>query len=99
MNVPNFLVVSNFNVSGYNAEIYVSFGIIGIIIMALIYGILGGIVYKKISRKEDMKNILYYAVYYQIIILSFFYNQLFYLPSGFQFIIIYLLFKNVRFKR
>lgn len=99
MNVPNFLVVSNFNVSGYNAEIYVSFGIIGIIIMALIYGILGGIVYKKISRKENMKNILYYAVYYQIIILSFFYNQLFYLPSGFQFIIIYLLFKNVRFKR
>lgn len=97
-NQYDFLVTQAFNVSGYNADAYVSLGIIGIVIMSIIYGVLGGLCYKKIVRNRSMKNILYYAVYLQIIVLSFFYNQLFYLPSGFQFIIIYCLFKNISSK-
>lgn len=94
----NFLVTQAFNVSGYSADAYISIGIMGIVIMAIIYGIIGGLCYKKIIRNRSMKNILYYAVYLQIIVLSFFFNQLFYLPSGFQFVIIYFLFKNIKSK-
>lgn len=94
-----YLVTQAFNVSGYNADAYISLGLIGIVIMALIYGALGGGLYKKLVRKRNMKNIIYCAIYIQIIVLSFFSNQLFYLPSGFQFIIIYLLFKRVRFRK
>lgn len=94
----NFLVTQAFNVSGYSADAYISIGIMGLVIMAIIYGIIGGLCYKKIIRNRSMKNILYYAVYLQIIVLSFFFNQLFYLPSGFQFVIIYFLFKNIKSK-
>lgn len=93
-----FLVTQAFNVSGYNADAYISLGLLGLILMALIYGVLGGNLYKKVLKQYNMKNIIYYAIYFQIMILSFFYNQLFYLPSGFQFIIIFLLFRNERKK-
>lgn len=95
--LSNLLVTPAFNVAGYNADAYIALGVAGIIIMATIYGVLGGLCYKKIIRNRNMKNILYYAVYLQIIVLSFFFNQLFYLPSGFQFIVIYLLFKSVKY--
>lgn len=98
INPANYIVTPAFNVSGYNADAYISLGITGLILMALIYGILGGITYKKVINERNMKNIIYYAIYFQIMILSFFYNQLFYLPSGFQFIIIFIIFKNTKIR-
>lgn len=91
--LPDYLVTQAFNVSGYFMDFYLSYGVIGIIVIASIYGLLGGTTYKKIKCKRSEKNIIYYSVYVQIILLSFFYNHLLYLPSGFQFVIVWLLFK------
>ena len=86
--VPNYLVTKAFNVSGYFIDFYVGLGTLGVAIVAAIYGILGGIIYRILQKKKTERNIVLYAIYLQIIILSFFYNHLFYLPSGFQFIIV-----------
>ncbi len=86
--IPNYLVTKAFNVSGYFIDFYVGLGTLGVIIIAAIYGILGGIIYRALQKRRTERNILLYAVYLQIIILSFFFNHLFYLPSGFQFVII-----------
>lgn len=59
----------------------------------MIYGIMAGNLFKKVIKRMNEKNMIYYSICMQIIMLSFFYNHLLYLPSGFQFIIVYLLFK------
>lgn len=96
--LPNYLVTQAFNVSGYFMDFYLSYKVAGIVFIAVIYGLLGGVIYKKIRKSRNQKNIIYYAIYLQILSLSFFYNHLLYLPSGFQFIIIWLIFKNIKLK-
>ena len=91
--IPNYLVTRAFNVSGYFINFYLAFGNLGVFIISSIYGILGGIFSKKNLYKPSEKNLLYMAVYIQIIVLSFFENHLLYLPSGFQFVLIFLIFK------
>lgn len=91
--IPKFLVTKAFNVSGYFSHFYVAFGNFGVCLIAFIYGFLGSLLSKKINQHITEKNLLYMAVYIQIIALSFFENHLLYLPSGFQFIIIWFLFK------
>lgn len=91
--IPKSIVTNAFNVSGFFSEFYIGLGITGVIIISALYGLIGGILSRKIQN-INQKNILYYAVYMQIILLSFFYNHLLYLPSGFQFIIIFLLFRD-----
>ena len=97
--IPQYLVTQAFNVSGFFMDFYIAFGNLGVGIISAIYGILGAYLYKKLHKNENEKNILYYAVYLQIILLSFFYNHLLYLPSGFQFIIIFLLFNYKSIKK
>ncbi len=91
--VPNYLVTQAFNVSGFFIEFYIAYGNLGVGIISFVYGILGAYIFSKIKRDESEKNILYYAIYLQIIVLSFFYNHLLYLPSGFQLVIIFIIFK------
>ncbi|MBQ3309625.1 oligosaccharide repeat unit polymerase [Candidatus Saccharibacteria bacterium] len=86
--VPNYLVSQAFNVSGYFIDFYVGMGTLGVVLIAAIYGLLGGIIYSALRRRMSERNIMLYAVFVQIILLSFFFNHLFYLPSGFQLIII-----------
>lgn len=86
--IPNYLVTPAFTVSGYFIDFYVGLGALGVAIIAALYGILGGLIYNAIQKKMNDRNILLYAVYVQIILLSFFYNHLLYLPSGFQLVII-----------
>lgn len=91
--IPDYLVTPAFNVSGFFIDFYLGYGNLGVIIISIVYGLLGGMILKKEKKNRNEKNILYSAIYMQIIVLSFFYNHLLYLPSGFQFIIIYLLYK------
>lgn len=95
-NRPDFLVTPAFNVSGYSSDAYVALGFIGLIVISAIFGFVSGKTYKSFKRKNSMKNTIYYVICVQIILISFFINSLFYMPSGFQFVIIYFLF-NVRF--
>lgn len=96
--IPDFLVTKAFNVSGYFINFYLAFGNLGVFMISAIYGILGGIFNKKYIRDGSEKNLLYIAVYIQIIVLSFFENHLLYLPSGFQIVLIFLIF-NVFYRR
>lgn len=93
--IPNYLVTKAFNVSGYFINFYLAFGNLGVLIISSIYGVLGGIITNKNRNESSEKNLLYMSVYVQIIILSFFENHLFYLPSGFQFFLIFLIFKYI----
>lgn len=93
--IPNYLVTKAFNVSGYFINFYLAFGNLGVLIISSIYGVLGGIITNKNRNESSEKNLLYMSVYIQIIILSFFENHLFYLPSGFQFFLIFLIFKYI----
>lgn len=86
--VPNYLVTNSFNVSGYFIDFYTGMGLQGVVLIAALYGLLGGIIYRLLRQKKTEKRILLYVVFLQIIILSFFFNHLFYLPSGFQLVII-----------
>ena len=97
--IPQYLVTQAFNVSGFFMDFYIGFGNFGVAIISSIYGLLGAYLFKKVRKNENEKNVLYYAIYLQIILLSFFYNHLLYLPSGFQFIIIFAIFKYLSFKR
>lgn len=92
--IPSSIVTPAFNVSGYFKEFYIGFGTLGVFIISAIYGILGAIIFKKYLANKSEKNILYYSIYLQIILLSFFANHLLYLPSGFQLVIVYLLFRK-----
>ena len=94
--VPSVLVSKAYTVSGYYIFFYTTFGKIGACFISGVYGLLGAIFSKKLKNNVNEKNILYYAVFMQIILLSFFYNHLLYLPSGFQLVIIYILFKIIK---
>lgn len=98
VSIPSIVVYSSYNVSGYFADFLIGYGIKGVAIMSFIYGFLGGIFLYKVEKNANEKNILYYAVYMQIILLSFVSNHLFYLPSGFQLFIIYVLFNSKKQK-
>ena len=90
--IPQYIVTKAFNVSGFFIEFYLAYGILGVIIISGIYGILSGVSFRAVTKKLCEKNILYYAIIVQIISLSFFYNHLLYLPSGFQLLWIFVLF-------
>ncbi|WP_244609708.1 O-antigen polymerase [Bifidobacterium moukalabense] len=86
---PNlYLANSQFTVSGYFAEAFFSFGILGVIVITILYGLLGGLCERWYDLSQSMCSLLCYAVTLQIIILSFFANMLFYLPNCFQYILI-----------
>ncbi len=91
--IPNYLVTQAFNVSGYYIDFYLGFKYLGVAIIGGIYGFIGSYLFNKVKNNKNNKYIIYYAVYLQIILLSFFYNHLLYLPSGFQFVVIYLIYK------
>ena len=90
--VPKYLVTSSFNVSGYFTEFFLGYKILGVVIITSLYGIFSYIFYRKINNCMSLKNILYYSVMVQILLLSFFYNHLLYLPSSFQFVVIFIIF-------
>lgn len=91
--LPNYLVTKAFNVSGYFVHAYIGFKTLGVIAMGVIYGLFSSLISIKFARNKNEKNTLYFAIMAQIVILSFFYNHLLYLPSGFQLALVYLITK------
>lgn len=94
--VPPYLVTEAYNVSGYFISFYTGMGNGGVVLIAGLYGILGAILYELFRANRSERNVILYAVYIQVIALSFFANHLLYLPSGFQFVIVILLFFILR---
>ena len=91
-----FYVTQAYNQSGFFYDFYYGFGLPGVVCISGLYGWLGGILYRKYSTEHSVRSILCCAIASQIIILSFFANMLLYLPSGFQLIIVMLIFRRKR---
>lgn len=90
--IPRYLMTNAFNVSGYFIKFYLGFGNLGILFIAGVFGALGAFVMRLMEKDANEEHLLYLAIYTQILLLSFFENHLLYLPSGFQFVIVWLLF-------
>lgn len=90
----NYLVQSNFNVSTYLPEIYIDFGIIGIIVFNSLIAILGTYLYKKVKSEKCEYYYMLYSVFIHNIVFLFFVNMFIYIPIFIQFIYIPLLFKT-----
>ena len=71
-----YLVSQAFNVSGYFVNFYMAYGVLGVILIAGLYGLCSGIAFKMVRYQLDERAILIYAVMMQIVLLSFFYNHL-----------------------
>ena len=75
-----------FNVSGYMAEMYMDFGLLGLLIFNTILGYFCARLYYSFSNNpKGIKNILHLAIFTQCLVLSFFFNMFLYLPILFQF--------------
>ena len=92
VNIPKYLMTNAFNVSGYFMKFYLGFGNLGILFISGVFGALGAIVMNLMEKEPNEEHLLYLSIYTQIILLSFFENHLFYLPSGFQLVIVWFLF-------
>lgn len=87
------LVNEAFNVSSAFIGPYLDFGYIGIALFSLLYGALGYFFW----IRRDVLGILYYVVLAHCLIVSVFFNWLFFLPVIFQFVWLPLLLKKIRF--
>lgn len=88
----NYLINSNFTVSTYLADVYVDFGILGIIIMNMIIALLGIYYYKQTRYESNDKNNLLYAIFAHNLIFLFFNNMFIYLPIVIQIVYVNLIF-------
>lgn len=91
-----FLVNPAFNVSTFLMIPYLDFGMWGVAMISSLYGVLGfhfWPVTTKITEASD-ESLMLYAVFFQIILMSFFVNMLFMLPFIVQFLLIKILFKS-----
>lgn len=91
---PYYLVSPCFNVSTYLPEIYLDFGLLGIIAFNAIIGMIGTCLYIKVRDTEKIKWILMYSVFLHNVILLFFVNMFLYLSIMVQFAYIPILFSN-----
>ena len=90
----NYLVQSNFNVSTAFPEIYLDFGVLGLILFSIFISYFGNKLYRNLKKDLSDKNILMFAVYIHNIIFIFFVNMFLYIPIFFQFIFIPLIFRE-----
>lgn len=95
--MSTLLVTPNYNVSGYFRDYYAWCNIGGVILIASVYGLIGGITYRLYKTSHNERNCILYSISLCIITLSFFFDMLTYLPVSIQFIITILIFyKNKR---
>ena len=94
-----YIISDNFNVSTWFPEIYLDFGLFGIIVFSVIIGLLGYYLYSNVNRYKTDKYALLYAVFVHNIIMFFFVNMFLYIPVAFQFAIILLIFKEKKYER
>jgi oligosaccharide repeat unit polymerase len=88
-----YLVNKAFNVSTFLLTPYSDFGFLGVFLVSGFLGGLGFLLWNKLKRKKGIKSKMFYAIYVNIISLSFFVNMLILLPIITQFIIIQFIIK------
>lgn len=88
---PYFLISPNFNVSTYLPNIYLDFGITGVIVFNAIISLFGYILYVFTSSKSE-RSMLLYSVFVHNIILLFFTNMFLHPPIMVQLLYIIIIF-------
>lgn len=98
--VSQFYVSEAFNVSSFLKEFYIDFGMYGIMMISTFTGALGVNLWNKIVTQKDGEiAVMNYAIYINIISLSFFTNMFLSLPIIIQFFYITILYKwRIKFK-
>ena len=94
-----YIIQDSFNVSTWFPEIYLDFGILGIIIFSILIAVLGSYLYKKTQKNLNIENGMIYAVFAHNILLFFFVNMFLYIPIVAEFIYIPLLFREKEEKK
>lgn len=89
---PNYLISPNYNTNTSFPEIYLDFGIYGIIGYGIFLALLGSFLFKRVSMSALEGIQLIYAVYIHNILLLFFSNMFLYLPVIIQIVYIIWLF-------
>jgi oligosaccharide repeat unit polymerase len=90
--VYQYIPSATFNVSGYLAEIFMDFGVVGLVVFNALLGFFGALAYANWFRNRSAPgSILYLAIFAHGLILSFFFNMFLYLPILFQFVFAWLL--------
>ncbi len=89
---PQYLILPHYNTSTSFPDIYLDFGIYGIIGYGVLLGFLGYSLFKRVSEKNLESTKLVYAIYIHNIFLLFYINMFLYLPVVSQFFYIFLLF-------
>lgn len=91
---PEFLVTKAFNVSTFLQIPYQDFGMVGILLVSTIHGAIGACLWNNYKlNKNSNEAIMLFAIYLQIITMSFFTNMSLNLPIIIQFLYITLFFK------
>lgn len=88
------LVSSNFTVSGYFSIFYAAYGVLGVFVIAGLYGAISGWSSRILRNTRDERSILIFAIVIQIVLLSFFDNFLLYLPNAFQLVVLSFIFRR-----
>lgn len=90
---PEYLIKKDFNVSTFAPDLYLDFGIVGVIGFCLLLGVLCSVVFAKAKNNNFFK--LAYSVLAYCLVFIFFVNMLFMSSIYFQFILIPILFCNL----
>ncbi len=88
------LVTRNYNVSGFFRDYYAWTGIGGVMLIAAVYGLIGGITYRLWCQTPSERNVILYAISICIIGLSFFFDMMTYLPVVVQYFIVLFMFRG-----
>ena len=91
---PYYLVRSNFTVSTWFPEIYLDFGVIGVLVFSILVGFLGAKLYRNVLANNCVENSLLYAMFVHNIAFFFFTNMFLYLPVISQIVLIPLIFRG-----
>lgn len=89
---PYYLVKINFNVSTYLPEVYLDFGVAGILVMNFLVGTFGMWLYIKMLNDKNIRNKLAYSVFAHNMMLLFFSNFFLNISIMVQFIYAFFIF-------
>lgn len=93
-----YIITDNFNVSTWYPEIYLDFGIFGIVIFAIVLAWFGNYLYKKAMLYKNDRYSLLYAIFIHNIFMSFFVNMFIYVSVISQAILVIILFNKNEYK-
>ena len=92
--IVNYRISINFNVSTFMPELYLDFGIMGIVLFVILISFVSAKIFTNYRKSKDSMYAILLAVVIHNILMLFFVNMFLYLPIAIQFVYIPLLYKR-----